>query len=117
MWKLVGLLVSRLDLVQCGLFPFSAPYRRLSVEYIAQRLNISSYMGSAQSSEHIETRRTKPVQPANFAICVASALGMLPSAISGRPMYHAPMSVSSPFCVSMAALLPTFETSDRKLPK
>ncbi|KAM3414231.1 hypothetical protein BST61_g10888 [Cercospora zeina] len=58
---------------------------------------------------------TNTAEPANRAIRGASPLGMLPVAAS--PRYHAPTSVSSPFCVNMALLGPTFDTEDRKAPK
>jgi hypothetical protein len=37
--------------------------------------------------------------------------------VAAPPMYQEPISVSSPFCVNMAALAPTLETSERKAPK
>jgi L-rhamnose isomerase len=45
----------------------------------------------------------------------AADLGML--FVSTPPMYHDPISVSLPFCVSIAALGPTFDTEERKAPK
>lgn len=54
-------------------------------------------------------------QPANAAVVLASPLGMFP--VAACPKYQAPMSVSWPICVNMAALGPTLETSERKDPK
>lgn len=45
----------------------------------------------------------------------ASPLGTFPVAAS--PKYHAPMSVSSPFCVNSAELGPTLDTEERNPPK
>jgi hypothetical protein len=46
---------------------------------------------------------------------VAEDSGML--FVAAPPIYQEPISVSSPFCVNMAALAPTLETSERKAPK
>lgn len=37
--------------------------------------------------------------------------------VAAPPKYQDPISVSLPFCVSMAAFLPTLLTSERKAPK
>jgi hypothetical protein len=37
--------------------------------------------------------------------------------VAAPPKYHEPISVKSPFCVSIAALAPTFDTEERKAPK
>ncbi|KAH9827557.1 hypothetical protein Tdes44962_MAKER02815 [Teratosphaeria destructans] len=58
---------------------------------------------------------TKADQPANLAAAEAAPFGLFPSAFS--PRYHAPMSVSLPFCVSIAAFGPTLLMLERNAPK
>lgn len=61
------------------------------------------------------TAITKPTDPANLVVRTASPFGILP--VAAFPKYHAPMSVNWPFCVSIAAFLPTLEALERKAPK
>jgi hypothetical protein len=37
--------------------------------------------------------------------------------VARPPIYHDPISVNSPFCVSIAAFGPTFDTEERNAPK
>lgn len=65
-------------------------------------------------SHEITTIARARLEPANVTVRLAE-LGTLP--VADPPRYQLPISVSCPFCVSMAALAPTLETELRKEPK
>ena len=63
-----------------------------------------------------DKKATKPIVAVPLLAALSfPGLGIL--LVAAPPRYQLPMSVSSPFCVSIAAFGPTFETSLRKLPK
>ena len=62
-----------------------------------------------------EARTTRPNEVKIATWLAALACGML--FVAEPPKYHDPISVSWPSSVNMAALTPTFETSERKAPK
>lgn len=68
---------------------------------------------------HTAAATTSSTDPVNLLPATprveASPLGTFPVAAS--PKYHAPISVSSPFCVNSAELGPTLDTEERNPPK
>lgn len=82
-------------------------------------LSLSHVKSLSHPIHHTAATITSSTDPVNLLPATprveASPLGTFPVAAS--PKYHAPMSVSSPFCVNSAELGPTLDTEERNPPK
>lgn len=82
-------------------------------------LSLSNIKSLSHPIHHTAATITSSTDPVNLLPATprveASPLGTFPVAAS--PKYHAPISVSSPFCVNSAELGPTLDTEERNPPK